>query len=273
MNRLMALCLWGLAGCFSPLVVEGTHCSDKGECPPQLTCVEGVCRLPGTVADAAPPDASLPAIADARERVADAPPNGPPPADAPPNGPPWVGVTAGSNNGCALHRSGKVVCWGDNHLGQLGTGPASAIAAPGVVQGIDDAVEIVSGQQATCARRASGAVSCWGYSTVAGNDQFAASGTPKEVPGVTDAVSVAMTGKHACVRRSSGLTQCWGSNSHGEVGNGATSTAGTFTPSDVGLPAAAIDVHAGAIHRCAALPAPHGLACWGFNNQGQLGDG
>src|SRR5215831_18222364 len=105
MNRLMALCLWGLAGCFSPLVVEGTHCSDKGECPPQLTCVEGVCRLPGTVADAAPPDASLPAIADARERVADAPPdapppadappNGPPPADAPPNGPPWVGVTAG----------------------------------------------------------------------------------------------------------------------------------------------------------------------------------
>jgi alpha-tubulin suppressor-like RCC1 family protein len=65
--------------------------------------------------------------------------------------------------------------------------------------------------------------------------------------------------------------KCWGQNTYGQLGRtSATST----TPVDVvGLPGPASAITAGRNHTCVATAAPQGIACWGYNAEGQLGDG
>jgi hypothetical protein len=59
------LALW--AGCFDPQPAEGRPCAD-GECPPGLTCQEGLCRSAAPAdASSMPSDAPLPADAASGE--------------------------------------------------------------------------------------------------------------------------------------------------------------------------------------------------------------
>ncbi|MFO0602317.1 MAG: hypothetical protein U0324_04035 [Polyangiales bacterium] len=126
-----------------------------------------------------------------------------------------VGVTqvsASSAHTCAV-RGGAVVCWGRNHVGQLGDGTTVNRAAPVAAHAFRDAVEVAAGEGFTCVRHASGAVSCWGR----GNSGQLGSGTlvdrptPAPVDGLTDAVSITATDAAACARRRDGSVRCWGS--------------------------------------------------------------
>lgn len=76
-------------------------------------------------------------------------------------------VTAGGpgqNWTCAIQEPGTVLCWGQNHLGQLGNGTLESQTEPSVVPGFDDAIAITSrGAGHACAVRASGPIMCWGF--------------------------------------------------------------------------------------------------------------
>lgn len=78
-------------------------------------------------------------------------------------------------------------------------------------------------------------------------------------------------GDHACAVTQGGGLKCWGGNAFGELGDGTTSR--RDQPQDVpGLTQGVNMVAVGLFHTC-ALTTAGGVKCWGYNFDGQLGDG
>ncbi len=71
-------------------------------------------------------------------------------------------VTAGLGHTCALLKTGRVACWGENGVGQTGVSPERSIAPPHLVPGPEEVVEVHAGPFHTCAREQEGVVWCWG---------------------------------------------------------------------------------------------------------------
>ena len=155
-------------------------------------------------------------------------------------------VAAGGEFGCAIVDDGRVRCWGANDRGQLGDGSTLFRPVPGDVVGLP----------AAPAR----------------------------------AVALATGWAHACaVVAPGGQVWCWGDNTTGELGPEAT---GPFSPrpvlvtgmSTVATPASSSSpppiAAGGGVTGSPPAPFGHtcaigsgGLACWGANGSGQLGDG
>jgi len=74
-------------------------------------------------------------------------------------------LAIGERHGCALHRNGRVSCWGSNRVGQLGEPERGESLRPKVVPGLEDVAQLVSGDYFSCARRKDDAVRCWGSIT------------------------------------------------------------------------------------------------------------
>lgn len=187
---------------------------------------------------------------------------------------PSVKIAAGGTHTCALRRSGAVVCWGDNKEGQLGDGTTIGRARPVRVRNITDAIDLAAGESHTCVVRASGAVACWGDNAnrQLGHDLGSESPLPSPVPGIRDAVQISAAVVHTCALQSNGKAMCWGSSESGQLGDGTVDNR-SLPPAPVLWPQVQLlQLSAGASHTC-ALNRQGVVACWGRNQQGQLGDG
>ena len=84
--------------------------------------------------------------------------------------------------------------------------------------------------------------------------------------------------QHTCAILPSGVTTCWGFNAQGQLGTDPevipvstrVPVAVTFDPTVFGEGASATAITAGGFHTCAILTTG-AVACWGFNDNGQLG--
>ena len=84
---------------------------------------------------------------------------------------------------------------------------------------------------------------------------------------------LATDGMHTCAWRAAGPVHCWGRNDTGQLGDGTTNTRLTPTPAAV---AGVLQVSVGDWNNggfSCALLADRTVACWGRNEEGQLGDG
>ena len=184
-------------------------------------------------------------------------------------------LAAGYSHNCVVAVGGGVKCWGANGNGQLGDGTTTTRATPAGVSGLAGGVsKLALGNSHSCALTSGGGAKCWGYNSYGqlGDGTTTQRTTPVDVTGLTSGVVAVAAGYyHTCALTSGGGVKCWGYNSYGQLGDGTTTQ--RSTPVDVsGLTSGVVALTAGYYHTCAVTSAG-GVKCWGYNSNGQLGDG
>lgn len=181
---------------------------------------------------------------------------------------------------CSLDSLGGVWCWGRNDVGQVGDGTNTERLTPVPVTGLSSGVVGLSaGGSFVCALTSAGRVKCWGANSNGelGNGSTASSSnTPVDIPELSSGVTAIASGnRHTCALMATGTMKCWGYNLYGALGDGTDTL--SRTPVDVlasvGVTLSGVTaITAGNLHTC-ALTTGGAAKCWGYNINGQLGDG
>lgn len=219
-------------------------------------------------------------------------------------------IAAGTYHACALTDGGGVKCWGWNEMGEIGIGSRADQVNPVDVDGLSSGVVSISARgQRSCALKTTGELVCWGWVHSVGDElspvavSTFASGvlprmgnydrlmcavesgggvacvsgeiddTPTLVAGLdSGAAEVAIGETFACARTTQGGLRCWGYNDEGQLGDGSW-TDQSSAVDVVGLGSdVAMASPEGFAHACAVTTAG-ALYCWGYNLDGQVGDG
>lgn len=200
-------------------------------------------------------------------------------------------LAVGIQHSCAVLENGKVLCWGEGYLGQLGTMNTGTVGddevpatAPTVSLGYS-AARIYSGQVHMCAVLASGGLRCWGDENAGqlglglgmcngpiGDDELPSSQPLVQVGGTV--LSMALGGESTCAILEGGHVRCWGTG--GRLGTGNLlpigCKVGDMPPPNLLLGSDAVEITAGNSHTCVRL-ADETVRCWGYSFQGNLGNG
>ena len=197
-------------------------------------------------------------------------------------------VAAGGHHSLAVTSSGAALAWGINVDGELGDGSTSRIDGPVKVKlpAGTKVTAVAAADSHSCSGAAdggyslavtwSGSVLAWGYNVYGelGDGSITSSDVPVKVklPAGTKVTGVAAGGVQSLAVTSTGQVLAWGYNSKGQLGDGKTTQ--SDVPVKVKLPTGTkvTAVAAGCLHSLAVTSTGHVLA-WGYNSNGQLGDG
>ena len=179
----------------------------------------------------------------------------------------WIAIAAGSEHTVALKSDGTLWAWGYNVQGQLGNGTLSDSNTPVEVSGGDDTwTAIAAGGYQTRALKSDGTLWWWGSSGTGFG-----SGNPAQVGSDNDWTAIAAGFDHTVALKSNGDLWAWGWNQYGQLGDGTNET--SADPVQVsGGGHEWVAIAAGPEHTV-ALKSDGTLWAWGYNLQGQLGDG
>ena len=182
-------------------------------------------------------------------------------------------ISSGSVHSCALKTDGTVWCWGYNAYGQVGDPSLLDALAPVQVSGLTGIRSIASGGYHSCAITADLGAKCWGQNQYGelGDGTLVDSATPVDVAGLTGVASMTGGFYHTCAVTGGGAALCWGSNNTAAIGDGTT----TNRPTPVGvtgLSSGVARIDGGRGHTC-AVTASGRAYCWGWNLDGQIGNG
>lgn len=196
-------------------------------------------------------------------------------------------IAAGGEFSLALLTNGTVLAWGANEEGELGNGKTTRVTSPAAVKGLSNVTAIAAGGEFALARLSNGTVMSWG------SNQAAQLGVPAEVKsigeGETEEVeivhsdvpltvqqlsgvtAIAAGGEHALALLDSGEVSAWGGNGAGQLGDGSKGGMSNV-PTPVANLSGVTAIAAGGHHSLALLSGGSVLA-WGYNPDGQLGNG
>ncbi len=174
--------------------------------------------------------------------------------------------------------SPMIEAWGDNTYGQLGNGTTVGASTPGPASlpaGVTP-VAVAAGGYHSLAIGSDGNLYAWGQNGYGqlGDGTTTERNTAVQVslPGGVHATAIAAGLLYSLALGSNGKVYAWGDNSFAELGDG--SSANSSTPVAVSLPGTLTikSIAAGQYHAL-ALATSGALYAWGYNNDGQLGDG
>ncbi len=214
-------------------------------------------------------------------------------------------VAAGGDDGLALLQNGGVMAWGDNLFGELGvgttTGPdkcpkPTCSKTPVAVSGLSSVTAIAAGYLHNLALLQSGHVYSWGEGvdgelgdgTSSGPnicDGTPCSTKPVAVTGLSSATAIAAGATHSLALLQDGTVMAWGDNGSGELGDGSTtgpstclhgnscSTTPTMVTAATGAPLRNVKAIAAGAGFSLALLTNGQVYAWGYNADGELGQG
>src|ERR1700674_5514322 len=200
-----------------------------------------------------------------------------------PSGSSVTAIAGGGQHSLSLTSSGQVMAWGSGGQGQLGNGTTTDSSTPVQVSlPSGTTVTAIAGAAAySLALTSSGQVLAWGYNASGqlGNGTTATTGcycisTPVAVslPSGTTVTAIAAGEFHSLALTSTGKVLAWGQNVNGQLGNGATTN--SSTPVAVSLPSGTtITAIAGGGQHSLALTSSGQVLAWGYNLDGELGNG
>lgn len=192
-----------------------------------------------------------------------------------PNSATAVEIAAGHRHTCMRLADRSVWCWGANESGQVQPGVTDhPVARPARTPLPADAVAVRAGERHTCALTSDGRVTCWGTPADGrlGTDATSLEPARQLVPGLTQARGLAVGTAHACAVTTGGRVYCWGRNRGSALGSGEIGPPSSPDEAQVAGLDDAASVVAGDDFACARRSSGT-VACWGRNDDGQLGDG
>lgn len=162
----------------------------------------------------------------------------------------FVSISAGADHACAVAATGESYCWGRNTTGALGVGDTISQRAPlRAVAGGHRFASLSPGFGGSCGITVEGAAYCWGNrdggqlgteapSAGCGADRDYCSAVPLPVAGGSSWKQIDVGVGFSCGVRSDGAVYCWGMNAE----------------SQLGVPAASVQLCRGGELRCSMLP-------------------
>ena len=132
---------------------------------------------------------------------------------------------------------------------------------------------VTLGATHACGVRSNGSLWCWGGNENGqlGDGTFSDRQSPAIVGTASDWASVDGGGGHTCGTTAPGALWCWGENGWGQLGTGGSDPSRPL-PVRIGAATTWDSVSAGSAHTC-GVGNNGTLWCWGYNEDGQLGDG
>ena len=189
----------------------------------------------------------------------------------------FTAIAVGESFGCGVviaAPSLNEVCWGRGIDGEIGNSDTGQVGQPtATVPTITNIQSIAVGELTACAVVAGNDLLCWGANDNGelGTGDIVRRDTPTLVG--TNMVGVATRGEHTCAVVTGGAIECWGVGDDGQLGDGNFQSSTIAV--NVGMIVGFDQLAAGDIATCAAgsfAALPSGMACWGSNIYGQLGD-
>jgi alpha-tubulin suppressor-like RCC1 family protein len=186
---------------------------------------------------------------------------------------------ASTSAGLAARSSVTVQAWGSNDAGQLGHGTTGGFSTTPVKVHLPAGTTVTSlrgGCEHSLALTSTGAVLAWGAGRDGqlGDGSKANKNTPVKVklPAGTTATAVRAGCEHSLALTATGHVLAWGFNALGELGTGGTTA--SLVPVRPKLPKGTKvkAISAGCDHSL-ALTTTGQVYAWGFNQNGQVGNG
>ena len=185
-------------------------------------------------------------------------------------------LSVGLEHACVVMTGGGAKCWGAGNFGQLGRANTISADVPvDVTFSGASFASISAGGYHTCAVTTNGSAMCWGRGSRGqlGRVVPADTSSPNVVYGLGfgAVASISAGREHTCAVTTSGGAKCWGNGFAGSLGNGDARDENT--PVDVtGMASDVASISAGESYTC-AVTTDGEAKCWGFDRNGQLGDG
>ena len=186
----------------------------------------------------------------------------------------------------AITGNGDLYCWGYNGDGQVGNGMTETQTIPEKV--LSDVKSVSCSSSTVSAITENGDLYCWGYNRYGqvGNGTTETQTTPEKVLSDVKSVSYSCYFGSTYVSTISAITEngglyCWGYNEYGQVGNGTVGTTQT-TPvkvlgnvKSVSFPPFTYSYYfrSSYVSTVSAITENGDLYCWGYNGDGQVGNG
>jgi alpha-tubulin suppressor-like RCC1 family protein/uncharacterized protein YjdB len=183
-------------------------------------------------------------------------------------------VSLGRDHACAISGGGDVYCWGAGSQGQLGTGGFGDATTP-VRLATVTLTSVSAGIYHTCGMNAAGEAYCWGDNLFGqlGDGTGDTSPLPVRVDFQQPVTQVVSGAVHACALNQAGEAYCWGDNLYGQLGNGESGSGErSLTPIGAAPGRTFVRLEARGWYTC-GIEAGGSVACWGDNEDGQLGSG
>ena len=197
-------------------------------------------------------------------------------------------IMGGEMHNVALKSDGTVWSWGYNAYGQCGDGTTNDAYTPvqtglGAVPPLTSVTKLGGRPYFTLAVKSDGTIWAWGmnqYGQMGNNTVNPLSGPQVTVPvmvsnsapggAINNPLQVSCGYRVGAALATNGMVWTWGSGSHGELGQGATTT--SYMPAQVPGLTNITAISAGWFH-VLALRADGTVWAWGNNPSGELGDG